>query len=49
MIPLQEDADIIRNTLKRDNCKTEEEALSKIYGLIRAGRAFPRRDARARS
>ncbi|MFB3910379.1 MAG: DNA-directed RNA polymerase subunit beta [Candidatus Eisenbacteria bacterium] len=37
IIPLQEDADIIRNTLKRDNCKTEEDALSKIYGLLRPG------------
>jgi DNA-directed RNA polymerase subunit beta len=37
VIPLQEDADIIRNTLKRDNCKTEEDALTKIYGLIRPG------------
>ncbi len=36
-IPLQEDADIVRNTLKRDNCKTEEEALAKIYGLLRPG------------
>ncbi|MBM3286776.1 MAG: DNA-directed RNA polymerase subunit beta [Candidatus Eisenbacteria bacterium] len=37
VIPLQEDADILRNTLKRDNCKTEEEALSKIYALLRPG------------
>jgi DNA-directed RNA polymerase subunit beta len=37
IIPLQEDADIIRNTLKRDNCKTEEDALARIYGLLRPG------------
>ncbi|MBD3162993.1 MAG: DNA-directed RNA polymerase subunit beta, partial [Candidatus Eisenbacteria bacterium] len=37
VIPLQEDADIIRNTLKRDNCESEEDALTKIYGLLRPG------------
>ncbi len=37
IIPLQEEADIIRNTLKKDNCKTEEEAQAKIYQLIRPG------------
>ena len=37
IIPLQEDADIIRNTLKRDNCRGEEDALTKIYGLLRPG------------
>ncbi len=36
-IPLQEEADIVRNTLKKDPTKTEEEAQSKIYGLIRPG------------
>lgn len=36
-IPLQEEADIIRNTLKKDACKTEEEALARIYGLMRPG------------
>ena len=37
VIQLQEEADIIRNTLKKDTTKTEEEAQSKIYGLIRPG------------
>ncbi len=36
-IPLQEEADIIRNTLKKDGCATEEEALARIYGLMRPG------------
>ncbi len=36
-IPLQDEADIVRNTLKKDNCKTEEEALGRIYGLMRPG------------
>ena len=37
IIPLQEEADVIRNTLKKDNTKTEEEAQARIYGLIRPG------------
>ncbi|MBK8232019.1 MAG: DNA-directed RNA polymerase subunit beta [Candidatus Eisenbacteria bacterium] len=37
-IPLQDEADIIRNTLKKDsNTKTEEDAQAKIYQLIRPG------------
>ena len=37
VIPLQEEADIIRNTLKKDPTKSEEEAQAKIYSLIRPG------------
>ena len=37
VIPLQDEADIIRNTLKKDTCTTEEEALGRIYGLMRPG------------
>jgi len=36
-IPLQDEADIIRNTLKKDTCTSEEEALARIYGLMRPG------------
>ncbi len=36
-IPLQDEADIIRNTLKKDACASEEEALARIYGLMRPG------------
>ncbi len=36
-IPLQDEADIIRNSLKKDACETEEEALSRIYSLMRPG------------
>ncbi|MCK4415280.1 MAG: DNA-directed RNA polymerase subunit beta [Candidatus Eisenbacteria sp.] len=36
-IPLQDEADIIRNTLKKDTCSTEEEALARIYSLMRPG------------
>jgi DNA-directed RNA polymerase subunit beta len=37
LIPLQEEADIIRNTLKKDTSKSEEEALARIYSLMRPG------------
>ncbi|MEZ4650150.1 MAG: DNA-directed RNA polymerase subunit beta [Candidatus Eisenbacteria bacterium] len=37
IIPLQEEADIVRNTLKKDTTKSEEDAQSKIYSLIRPG------------
>ncbi|MFH1143198.1 MAG: DNA-directed RNA polymerase subunit beta [Candidatus Eisenbacteria bacterium] len=37
VIPLQEEADIIRNTLRRDSTKSEEEALARIYSLMRPG------------
>jgi len=36
-IPLQDEADIIRNTLKKDPTRTEEEALARIYSLMRPG------------
>jgi DNA-directed RNA polymerase subunit beta len=36
-IPLQDEADIIRNTLKKDTTTSEEEALGRIYGLMRPG------------
>jgi DNA-directed RNA polymerase subunit beta len=36
-IPLQDEADIIRNSLKKDACESEEEALARIYGLMRPG------------
>ncbi|MBM3317820.1 MAG: DNA-directed RNA polymerase subunit beta [Candidatus Eisenbacteria bacterium] len=36
-IPIQDEADIVRNTLKKDPCRTEEEALARIYSLMRPG------------
>ncbi len=36
-IPLQEEADIIRNTLRKDNTRTEEDAQGRIYAQIRPG------------
>ena len=44
VIPLQEEADVIRNTLRKDNTKTQEEALAKIYNLLRPGEP-PRADS----
>jgi len=43
VIPLQEEADVIRNTLKKDVTRTQEEALARIYTLLRPGEA-PRLD-----
>jgi len=37
IIRLQEEADIIRNTLRRDSSRNEEEALARIYSLMRPG------------
>jgi DNA-directed RNA polymerase subunit beta len=37
IIPLQDEADVIRNTLRRDPTKTQEEALARIYTLLRPG------------
>jgi DNA-directed RNA polymerase subunit beta len=37
LIPHRDEADVVRNTLRKDNTKTEEEALGKIYNLIRPG------------
>jgi DNA-directed RNA polymerase subunit beta len=36
-IPLQDEADIIRNTLKKDSTTSEEDALARIYNLLRPG------------
>ncbi len=36
-IPLQDEADIIRNTLKKDSSSGEEDALARIYNLLRPG------------
>ncbi len=36
-IPMQEDADIVRNTLKRDSSTGEDDALARIYALLRPG------------
>ncbi len=36
-IPLQEEADVIRNTLRKDQTRSEEEAQTRIYALIRPG------------
>ncbi len=39
----RDEADILRNTLKKDSTKTEEEALTRIYNLLRPGEP-PRAD-----
>ncbi|MCX5801524.1 MAG: DNA-directed RNA polymerase subunit beta [Candidatus Eisenbacteria bacterium] len=36
-IPYAAEADVIRNTLKKDACKSEEDALARIYNLLRPG------------
>ena len=36
-IPYRAESDVIRNTLKKDTCKTEEDALARIYNLLRPG------------
>jgi len=43
VIPHSDEADILRNTLKKDSTKTEEEALTRIYNLLRPGEP-PRAD-----
>jgi len=43
VIPHSDEADIVRNTLKKDSTKTEEEALTRIYNLLRPGEP-PRAD-----
>ncbi len=43
VIAHRDEADIIRNTLKKDSTKTEEEALTRIYNLLRPGEP-PRAD-----
>ena len=37
VIEHRDEADIVRNTLKKDSTKTEEEALTRIYNLLRPG------------
>ncbi len=36
-IAQREEGDVIRNTLKRDGCPAQEDALARIYGLLRPG------------
>jgi DNA-directed RNA polymerase subunit beta len=43
IIPLQEEADVVRNTLRKDSTKTQEESLARIYNLLRPGEP-PRAD-----
>jgi len=43
VIPHRDEADIVRNTLKKDSTKTEDEALTRIYNLLRPGEP-PRAD-----
>jgi DNA-directed RNA polymerase subunit beta len=43
IIPHSDEADIVRNTLKKDSTKTEDEALTRIYNLLRPGEP-PRAD-----
>jgi DNA-directed RNA polymerase subunit beta len=37
VIAHRDEADILRNTLRKDSTKTEEEALTRIYNLLRPG------------
>jgi DNA-directed RNA polymerase subunit beta len=43
LIAHSDEADILRNTLKKDSTKTEDEALTRIYNLLRPGEP-PRAD-----
>ncbi|MBU1699124.1 MAG: DNA-directed RNA polymerase subunit beta [Candidatus Eisenbacteria bacterium] len=43
-LPEEEDADVIRKTMEKDPAKSEEQALAKIYNLIRPGES-PRFEA----
>ncbi len=43
VIQHSDEADIVRNTLKKDSTKTEDEALTRIYNLLRPGEP-PRAD-----
>jgi DNA-directed RNA polymerase subunit beta len=43
-IPMQEDADVMRNTLRKDPTRSQEEALHRIYNLLRPGEP-PRADS----
>jgi len=44
IIPMQDEADIVRNTLKKDTMHTQEDALTRIYNLLRPGEP-PRHDS----
>ncbi len=44
VIPHQDDADVVRNTLRKDSTKSQEEALHRIYNLLRPGEP-PRADS----
>ena len=44
VIPMQDEADVVRNTLKKDTMHTQEEALTRIYNLLRPGEP-PRQDS----
>ncbi len=44
VIPHQDDADVVRNTLRKDQTHTQEEALHRIYNLLRPGEP-PRADS----
>ena len=47
VIPKQDEADLIRNTLRKDPTRSQEDALHRIYNLLRPGE--PPRRFRARS
>jgi DNA-directed RNA polymerase subunit beta len=44
LIPMQDEADVIRNTLRKDPTRSQEEALHRIYNLLRPGEP-PRADS----
>ena len=44
LIAHQDDADVMRNTLRKDQTRTQEEALHRIYNLLRPGEP-PRADS----
>ena len=44
VIPMQDEADMVRNTLRKDPTRSQEEALHRIYNLLRPGEP-PRADS----
>ena len=44
VIPMQDEADLVRNTLRKDPTHSQEEALHRIYALLRPGEP-PRADS----
>jgi DNA-directed RNA polymerase subunit beta len=44
VIPMQDEADLMRNTLRKDPTRSQEEALHRIYNLLRPGEP-PRADS----